>query len=144
MDKLNRHFNLIMAKPKKGSDKNVAKKERQALKQLKSDKKRAGKVKKESGEEDIEAILKEIMSKEAAKVAVTIEACEVPSPRANFTLSTTSSDDAILFGGEYFDGEVNICYNELFRWNVITQEWFQIISPNTPSPRCSHQVRRRK
>ena len=42
--------------------------------------------------------------------------------------------------GEYSDGESNTVYNDVFRWNVETGEWRQIISPNTPPPRCSHQA----
>eukprot|EP00644_Phytophthora_capsici_P012416 jgi/Phyca11/121937/e_gw1.46.430.1 len=50
----------------------------------------------------------------------------------------------MLFGGEYFDGDVNECYNDVFKWNLDAEAlrdaaWKSISSPNSPPPRCSHQ-----
>ncbi|KAH9097002.1 hypothetical protein Ae201684P_011734 [Aphanomyces euteiches] len=115
------------------------KKARQELKQQKINKKKASKEAKDAGEEDIEAILQEFMKKDAAKVAITIVPTSQPSPRANFSLSSMINGDLLMFGGEYFDGECNVCYNELYRWNLEANEWKLISSPNTPPPRCSHQ-----
>ncbi|KAH9129334.1 hypothetical protein AeMF1_000620 [Aphanomyces euteiches] len=115
------------------------KKARQELKQQKINKKKASKEAKDAGEEDIEAILQEFMKKDAAKVAIKIVPTSQPSPRANFSLSSMINGDLLMFGGEYFDGECNVCYNELYRWNLEANEWKLISSPNTPPPRCSHQ-----
>ena len=124
----------------KNQEKSNAKKERKLQKQAKAEKKRAGKEAKNHGEEDIESILEEFMKKDAERIAVTIESCSQPSRRANFSLSAISSNELVLFGGEFFDGEMNECYNDLFRWNIEQQEWKQISSPNSPPPRCSHQA----
>jgi hypothetical protein len=45
---------------------------------------------KDLGEEDIEAILAELRAKEAEKTAVTVNDCQQPSPRANFSLTSLS------------------------------------------------------
>ncbi|OQS05922.1 hypothetical protein THRCLA_01987, partial [Thraustotheca clavata] len=124
---------------KKDKAKREEKKTRQELKQQKINKKKASKEAKDAGEEDIEAILNEFMKKDAAKVAITIVPTTQPSPRANFSLSSMPNNDLLMFGGEYFDGECNECFNELYRWNLETNEWKLISSPNTPPPRCSHQ-----
>lgn len=137
-----------------------AKKAKQAQKSLKKDRK-------QNDEEDIELLLQEFMKKDAERTAVTVERVGQPSPRANFTMSMLPSGDMLLFGGEYFDGAVNECFNDLFRWNLdaisanaetaaIADEveeskdededkderpaaWKQISSPHSPPPRCSHQ-----
>lgn len=126
---------------KGGKGKTAEKKERQQKKQDKAAKKRAGKVAKDAGEEDIESILAEIMKKDAAKIAVTIESSSQPTRRVNFSLSgLPSGSEFVLFGGEYFDGDQNDCYNDLYRWNLDDQTFQSISSPNTPPPRCSHQA----
>ena len=64
-----------------------------------------------------------------------------PAPRLNCSLTAVASDEVLLFGGEFYDGNpVNTyVYNELFKWNLTRQDWCQITSVNTPPPRCSHQ-----
>lgn len=135
-----------MAKKKTGGGKNKpekeltkaqrieAKKAKQAQKGLKKDRKQIE-------EEDIEVILQEFLKKDALKTQITVEASAQPSPRANFTMSALASGEMIMFGGEYFDGDVNVCYNDVFKWNIDAgmQEWKLISSPNSPPPRCSHQ-----
>ncbi|CAN0090690.1 unnamed protein product, partial [Heterosigma akashiwo] len=129
---------------KGGAKKDVAKKEakkaRQEAKANKSAKKRAGKEAKASGEDDIDKILEEFAAQEAKKTEITVTPCPQPSPRANFTMTALPSGEMLLFGGEFFDGDRNTCYNELFRWNVEANAWRQISSPNSPLPRCSHQA----
>jgi hypothetical protein len=136
-----------------------AKKAKQTAKSAKKDRKALG-----TDEDDIELILQEFRKKDAEKTQVTVEAAPQPSPRANFTLSALPSGEMLLFGGEYFDGDVNVCYNDVFKWNLdVTQHasaeeveqavkeapteaealrdaaWKAISSPNSPPPRCSHQ-----
>ncbi|KAF1336134.1 Protein containing repeated kelch motif, partial [Globisporangium splendens] len=136
-----------MAKKKSGGGKNKPEKEltkaqRIEAKKAKQAQKGAKKDRKQIEEEDIEVILAEFLKKEALKTQITVEACGQPSPRANFTLSALQSGEMIMFGGEYFDGDVNVCFNDVFKWNIDAgvQEWKMISSPNSPPPRCSHQA----
>ncbi|CEG48418.1 Protein containing repeated kelch motifs [Plasmopara halstedii] len=149
-----------MGKKKSSTDK-VAKAHRQEVKKAKQSAKGAKKDRKALGtdEGDIELILQEFRKKDAERTQVIIEAVQQPTPRANFTLSALPSGDMLLFGGEYFDGDVNECYNDVFKWNLDAKQlditdgialndetemvretaWKSISSPNTPPPRCSHQ-----
>lgn len=109
------------------------KKAKQAQKSLKKDRK-------QNDEEDIEVLLQEFLKKDAQRTQILIETTSQPSPRANFTMSMLQSGEMLMFGGEYFDGDVNVCYNDLLKWNTETSEWKIISSPNSPPPRCSHQA----
>lgn len=117
-----------------------AKKLRQATKQAKTTTKRTKKELKEAGEDDIESIIADFAAKDKARTEVSVTSCTQPSPRSNFSITALPSGDMLMFGGEFCDGEGTIVYNELFRWNVEKNEWRQIISLNTPPPRCSHQA----
>ncbi|RLN20101.1 hypothetical protein BBJ28_00016935, partial [Nothophytophthora sp. Chile5] len=158
-----------MAKKKSGgggkADKALAKAQRVEAKKAKQSQKGAKKDRKALGdeEEDIELILQEFLKKDALKTQVTVEPSSQPSPRANFTLSGLPSGEMLLFGGEYFDGDVNVCFNDVFKWNLDVgpaveggeaeaaapaasdsealrdAAWKAISSPNSPPPRCSHQ-----
>lgn len=55
-------------------------------------------------------------------------------------MTALPNGELLLFGGEFFDGEETVVYNELYRWNVERNEWRRIDSLNTPPPRCSHQA----
>ncbi len=70
------------------------------------------------GEEDIEVILSRIAAKESLKTNVTIVDTDSPPVRANAS-AVRVGDELILFGGEYFDGAVNHCFNEVFRYNLV-------------------------
>ncbi|KAG6620852.1 Kelch repeat-containing protein [Phytophthora cinnamomi] len=161
-----------MAKKKSGggggkADKAAAKAQRQEAKKAKQSAKSAKKDRKALGtdEEDIELILQEFRKRDAERTQVLVEPAPQPSPRANFTLSALASGEMLLFGGEYFDGDVNECYNDVFKWNLDVKQpldaaevaqlaqqapsdaealrdaaWKSISSPNTPPPRCSHQA----
>ncbi|TMW64566.1 hypothetical protein Poli38472_011446 [Pythium oligandrum] len=136
-----------MAKKKTGGGKNKAEKEltkaqRIEAKKAKQAAKGAKKDRKGVDEEDIELILQEILKKDAQRKEVIVEATTQPSPRANFSMTMLPTGDMMMFGGEYFDGDTNVCYNELYRWNVDggPTDWKMISSPNTPPPRCSHQA----
>ncbi|EGZ21878.1 hypothetical protein PHYSODRAFT_491177 [Phytophthora sojae] len=158
-----------MGKKKNGAgkaDKAAAKAQRQEAKKAKQSAKSAKKDRKALGtdEEDIELILQEFRRKDAERTQVLVEPAPQPTPRANFTLSALPGGEMLLFGGEYFDGDVNECYNDVFKWNVDVRQpadateveqlvkdapsdaealrdaaWKSISSPNTPPPRCSHQ-----
>lgn len=90
-----------------------AKKAKQAQKGLKKDRKQNG-----ADEEDIELLLLEFMKKDAERTQVTVARSSQPSARANFTMSVLPSGELLQFGGEYYDGALNECYNDLFRWNL--------------------------
>ncbi len=65
-----------------------------------------------------------------------------PSPRTNASLlsNPNKSNELILFGGEFFDGQLSHLYNDLYRFNTEKNEWKKITTPNPPPPRCSHQA----
>ncbi len=117
-----------------------AKKARQALKQQKTENKRAKKEIKAGGDVDIEAILAEYSVKEKSKTSVSVSIVAQPSRRSNFSMTALSNGEILMFGGEYCDGESTEVYNDLYRWNVEKNEWKHIESLNTPPPRCSHQA----
>lgn len=90
-----------------------AKKAKQAQKGLRKDRKQNG-----ADEEDIELLLAEFMKRDAQRTQVTVARAPQPTPRANFSMSVLPSGEMLQFGGEFFDGAVNECYNDLFRWNL--------------------------
>lgn len=99
------------------------------------------KKKKLSEAKELEAIIEEIRKKDQRRQHVGIGKCGPPSPRLNFSLSLINGNEAILFGGEFYDGNpINThVFNELYKWNLATNEWTKIESINSPPPRCSHQ-----
>lgn len=135
-----------MGKKKAGAkgkvEKELTKAQRIEQKKAKQAAKGAKKDRKANDEEDIELILAEILKKDAQRKEVITEPCSQPSPRSNFSLSMLPNGEMMMFGGEYFDGDRNVCFNELLRWNVDggPTDWKLISSPNTPPPRCSHQA----
>lgn len=128
------------AQKSNGKKRELSKSERIEAKKAKQAEKSLKKVNKQQDEENIEAILQEFMQKDAQKLEITIEIVQQPSPRGNFSMTMLPNGEIMVFGGEYFDGDVNVCYNELFRWNLDSNQWRYISSPNTPPPRCSHQA----
>lgn len=156
--------------PKKDSkEKEAAKKAAKAAKLASRTARSAGKQKAKAGdddevEEDIEVILASLAKEEAKKTAVHVEICARPSPRANASITPLPGGDFLMFGGEFWDGSLNHCYNDLFRFRLPSREataaaaavspaagdadaasrstgvgeWKSISSPNTPGHRCSH------
>jgi hypothetical protein len=81
-------------------------------------------------------------------------------PRGNFTLTLCpTSNELYLFGGEYYNGVENMIFDELLCWDpdaILKEEtndddnenkaqrkigvWKRILSPQKPSPRCSHST----
>ncbi|RYY32766.1 hypothetical protein EON62_04970, partial [archaeon] len=137
-----------MAGKKKAGDKEAAAKQRkeakaakQATKASKTAVKRAVKAGDEAEVEDsIEVIMASLACEDAKKTAVHVSTVERPSARANASVNVLPSGEMIVFGGEFWDGAVNVCYNELYRCNPAKGEWSLITSPNTPPRRCSHQA----
>jgi N-acetylneuraminic acid mutarotase len=115
--------------------KNAEKQEAKALKQ---------KVKQTGADfEDIDAILAELAKEQENQYKVTEESnCDPPSRRVNFsfTANPLNGNELIIFGGEYYDGQIVHMYNDFYRYNIDKNEWKRITSPNSPGPRSAHQV----
>lgn len=71
-----------------------------------------------SDEEDIDTIMASLAAADAKRSAVSVLDVPQPSPRVNFSLNVLPSGELILFGGEYYDGQTNQCYNELYRFEA--------------------------
>eukprot|EP01114_Cavostelium_apophysatum_P014170 TRINITY_DN3605_c0_g1_i1.p1 TRINITY_DN3605_c0_g1~~TRINITY_DN3605_c0_g1_i1.p1 ORF type:complete len:710 (-),score=276.59 TRINITY_DN3605_c0_g1_i1:42-2171(-) len=132
-------------KKKKDPEKVAKKAEKKELKTEKNAKKKMQKLRKngdDDDEEDIEKMIAKFKALDAAQVAVTEEPSENPSPRAHstFIVNPLKENEMILFGGEFYNGDLTFVYNDLFRYNVEKNEWKKYSSPNTPPPRCSHQA----
>jgi Galactose oxidase, central domain len=68
---------------------------------------------------------------------------ERPFPLARAHASLTITDDSkkkdvYLFGGEYFDGANTIVSDQLFKYDLSSGQWKQIITATSPPPRCAH------
>ena len=124
----------------------LRKAEAQAAKASKGARKKAGKQSRdgdEPPEEDIEKIIATLQANDAKRTAVVVSTVSRPSARANFSLTPLGSGgELVLFGGEFYDGRANICFNELYRFTPGTGEgeWRLVTSPTTPPHRCSHQA----
>lgn len=120
------------------------KKKKQGLGDQKTKAKTDAKAKKKKlkeGGDDIDAILNDIKLSDEKRVEVTITESEVPSPRCNATLVAHPTEDKlILFGGEYFNGKVNMTYADLFVFTPAKMNFKLVESPNCPLPRNSHQA----
>eukprot|EP01113_Clastostelium_recurvatum_P039544 TRINITY_DN6047_c0_g1_i8.p1 TRINITY_DN6047_c0_g1~~TRINITY_DN6047_c0_g1_i8.p1 ORF type:complete len:558 (-),score=180.17 TRINITY_DN6047_c0_g1_i8:229-1902(-) len=127
---------------KKDKDAKAKKQEKVELKTEKIAKKRARRQAIEDDEEDIEALIAHFKMKDAEIRAVTVEVCARPSPRTGATLVAhpMKDNELILFGGESFQDNRILVYNEMFIYNVDKNEWKQVSSPSAPPPRCAHQV----
>ncbi|GBP13049.1 Kelch domain-containing protein 4 [Eumeta japonica] len=111
----------------------------------KTEKKLAQKLKKELanlGEEDIAKVIAEIEREEAKRAAATEHILsDPPSARAYASLTPHPiSNELILFGGEYHDGQKTVVYNELLFYNPSNNVWRQIKAPGPPPPRSAHQA----
>ncbi|KAG2184340.1 hypothetical protein INT44_009355 [Umbelopsis vinacea] len=135
-----------MAKAKGKKKKNDA--EHKARIQEKANRKSNKKVKKskekaDEPEEDIESILAAFKRQQEEQYKVTEEIIgNPPSRRANASFSPhpTNTNELILFGGEYYDGQKVHMYNDLYRYSIDKDEWKKITSPNSPGPRSAHQI----
>jgi N-acetylneuraminic acid mutarotase len=68
-----------------------------------------------------------------------------PWARANATLTVAPDHGAAyLFGGEYYDGIVNVASDQLFRLDLTKRTWKQIVGGRSglsrPLPRCAHSA----
>lgn len=91
--------------------------------------------------QDVEAILAEILAKEAEALAVAEHiGVSAPSPRVSFTLVANPCNEAelIMFGGERYTGDRATFYSDLYVFNVEKSTWNRYDSPTRPPPRSSH------
>eukprot|EP00756_Hemistasia_phaeocysticola_P023809 Hpha_TRINITY_DN15915_c5_g10::TRINITY_DN15915_c5_g10_i1::g.73274::m.73274 len=93
-------------------------------------------------EADIELMLAQYRNKEDKRREVRIEDCEAPSPRTNasFMISPHVPTEAVLFGGEHWNGDRTESFNGLYRYNLEKNTWKAVVSAHTPTPRSSHQA----
>ncbi|XP_039745286.1 kelch domain-containing protein 4 [Pararge aegeria] len=111
----------------------------------KTDKKLANKLKKELanlGEEDIAKVIAEIEREEAKRAAASEKTLTgPPSSRAYATLTPhPTSNELIMFGGEFHNGQRTEVYNELLFYNPANGSWRQVKAPGAPPPRSAHQA----
>ncbi|KAK7208195.1 hypothetical protein BZA70DRAFT_39546 [Myxozyma melibiosi] len=140
---------------KKDKKNAVSKKALKAEKALKAQNKGASKQKKKASklaanDEDaddanIDDILAEYAKEQANFLAVKIVPCDRPSKRLNPTLVASPPQhgrkELFLFGGESVNNAgLAEFYNDLFIYNVDTNIWRQVTSPNTPLPRSGHAM----
>lgn len=112
-------------------------------KAAKKNEKASRKARAAAGDEDVDAILAEILAKEAEALNVAqVNDCAPPSPRASFTMvaSPLRDSDLILFGGERYTGDRAVFHNDLYVFNTERRTWTRFDSPNRPPPRSSHTV----
>nr|XP_027789042.1 kelch domain-containing protein 4 isoform X1 [Marmota flaviventris] len=113
----------------RGAEKTAAKMEKKASKRSRKE------------EEDLEALIAHFQTLDARKTQVTETPCSPPSPRLNASLSAhPEKDELILFGGEYFNGQKTLLYNELYVYNIKKDTWTKVDIPGPPPRRCAHQT----
>ncbi|XP_056908327.1 kelch domain-containing protein 4 [Takifugu flavidus] len=113
----------------KGAEKTAAKMEKKVSNRSKRE------------EEDLEALIAQFQTLDAKKTQVIEIPCPPPSPRLNASLCAhPEKDELILFGGEFFNGQKDYLYNDLYFYNIRKNCWLKSEIPNPPPPRCSHQA----
>eukprot|EP01061_Rhynchopus_euleeides_P006065 TRINITY_DN15146_c0_g1_i2.p1 TRINITY_DN15146_c0_g1~~TRINITY_DN15146_c0_g1_i2.p1 ORF type:complete len:406 (+),score=203.18 TRINITY_DN15146_c0_g1_i2:62-1219(+) len=132
------------AKEEKGGGRNKAKQDKkQKEKNLEKHSRRLHNLDSDSENEDnVELLLAQYRQSEKKKKEVIVEECARPSPRVNATFmpNPANSNELVLFGGEYWNGERTDSYNDLYRYTVDKKQWRSVSSPVGPSPRSSHQA----
>lgn len=113
----------------RGAEKTAAKMEKKVSKRSRKE------------EEDLEALIAHFQTLDARRTQVVETPCSPPSPRLNASLSAhPEKDELILFGGEYFNGQKTLLYNELYTYSIRKDAWTKVDIPNPPPRRCAHQV----
>ena len=129
------------AAKKKRDERRGATRAQGEAKATKSEAKREKRQANQKDEEDLDALLAEFRSMQAAQTSVKEEVVPPPSPRANATLTVhPTKEELLLFGGERYDGRKNIFYAELYRYTPKRNEWKKVSCPTSPPPRSAHQA----
>lgn len=131
----------------KKNKKTAEHKERVAAKQSKKASQREKKTKtkgrdadSDAEDDDLDAILAQYAEEQAKFLKVTEVVSGPPSPRSSATVlaSPSNRNELLIFGGEYFDGNLATFYNNLFVYLIDRGEWREVTSPNSPLPRSGH------
>ena len=94
------------------------------------------------GEEDItDMVVRFTRAENKRKTVSEVDLPGAPSPRANAVWLPFPGRDGefVMFGGEFWDGENTVPYNDLLVYNMHRNKWRQVLSPCTPCPRSSCQ-----
>lgn len=95
-----------------------------------------------NNEESIETTLQRIKKLES-KVRTVEEVQNVPppTPRANVVITAHPERDneLIIFGGEFWNGELTEAYNDLYFYNIKKGTWANLVTALNPAPRSSSQ-----
>lgn len=128
-----------------GKDKSKKKQGIGIEKQLKKQSaKQSKELKNKYNEDDIDSIVEQLNKQQKINdlkhnTINTIICDNPPSPRSSATITyIPSKNELILFGGEYYNNTITICYNDLYVYNIAKQQWKLIQSSNSPTPRSSH------
>jgi N-acetylneuraminic acid mutarotase len=131
-------------KANKAAEKALRKEQKKQKQEVKTEKSQKKKEAKElDGEEEITKTVARI-EKSKIKIATgtsTLVACEHPGPRSNFSFCQSPlTDELIMFGGQYYDGQTQHVYGETYRWNFHKNEWRMVEAAPSPNPRSCHQA----
>ena len=71
---------------------------------------------------DLESMIAEFQEQDRKRLTFNEEKCAHPPPRTSLSfVAHPERDELILFGGEYFNGQKTLLYNEVFVYNIKKQ-----------------------
>lgn len=115
-----------------------------AAKGEKKQKKVAAKQGEDEDDMDIDEILANYKKEQEAHDKVTITNVERPSKRVSCSMCTSpvhGKKELFLFGGEVSNHSGTCAFfNDLYSYNINTDQWKKIESGNSPLPRSGHQM----
>lgn len=95
-----------------------------------------------NNEEPIEATLSRIQKAERKiKQVEEVEKVSPPTPRVNVVMCAhpCRENELIIFGGEFFNGEITEAYNDLYFFHIKRGTWAKLSTSVNPAPRSSSQ-----
>lgn len=95
-----------------------------------------------NNEEPIEATLNRIQKAERKiKKVEELEKVGPPTPRVNVVMCPhpTRESEIIIFGGEFFNGEITEAFNEVYFYHTKRCSWSKLSTAVNPAPRSSSQ-----
>lgn len=111
---------------------------------MKTDKKLAARQKKllaKLGEDDIETIVDKFEARQTMSSDLTEVICAPPTARVNFSIcSHPDKEEIFINGGEFFNGQKTVVYQDFFCYNASKNEWKVLESSICPAPRSGHQM----
>ena len=134
---------LKMAKDakKKKADKKARVAQKQEKKATQS-KKSKDEVDSDVEDADLDQILANYQKEQERFLKVTETPSDPPSARGSATLvaSPSNASELFLFGGEFFNGQLALFYNDLYVYKINQDSWRKVTSPNSPLPRSGHAM----